>query len=232
MFYFYKIKDKYILKSDFLDKGFFTTRQSFLTSKEGIVLENRNDICEYLDVSELVSPVQVHSANVDFVRPGKTDYPNTDALILDNDKQAVFLNFADCTPVILYDKKQNIAAISHAGWRGTAEKIAPKTVLKMNSNPKDIIALIGPAISLSCYNVGEDVFEKLKSTVQNFEGLYRFFEGQMFVDLKAINARQLEETGVEIIDVCPYCTYLDNDMFFSYRKENATANRHNAVIRL
>ena len=39
---------------------------------------------------------------------------------------AIFLNFADCTPVILYDKKQNIGAIAHAGWRGTAQKLHRK----------------------------------------------------------------------------------------------------------
>ena len=42
----------------------------------------------------------------------------------------------------------------------------------------------------------------------------------------------LNEFGVEKIDICPYCTCCDNDIFFSYRKENATTNRHSAVIKL
>lgn len=238
MFYFDKINNKVILKSDYLIgiKGFFTTKDSFFTTKdadlEKITEENKKTIGEYLNISNFVSPVQTHSCNVDFVKPDKYDYPDTDALILDNDRQAVFLNFADCTPVILYDKKQKIAAVSHAGWRGTAKKIVPKTIKKMNSNPADIIAIIGPAISLCCYNVGKDVFNELKSSVDNFEGLYKLVNEQIFVDLKAINERQMREIGVRFIDVCPYCTCCDNDMFFSYRKENATTNRHNAVIRL
>ena len=52
------------------------------------------------------------------------------------------------------------------------------------------------------------------------------------VDLKGINARQLQEVGVEKIDICPYCTSCNNDLFFSYRKENKTTNRHSAVIKL
>ncbi len=238
MFYFDKISGKNILKSDLiLDiENFFTTRESVIKSSEqdmeDVIANNKRLICNYLGVNELVSPVQTHSANVQFAEIGKIDYPDTDAIILNNKKQAVFLNFADCTPVILYDKKQRIAAIAHAGWRGTVQKIAVKTIEKMKSNPKDIQAVIGPAISVCCYNVGQEVFEQLKCSVNNFEGLYRLKNSELYVDLKEINARQLKEFGVKEIDVCPYCTYCDNDIFFSYRKENATTNRHSAVIKL
>lgn len=234
MFYFDTIQGKTILKSDFLNgvEHFFTTRETIIKSKEAdmsdLVEENKKLICDYLKIKELIHPSQTHSANIDFAQTGKFVYPETDGLILNNKEQAIFLNFADCTPVILYDIKQKIGAISHAGWRGTAQKIAPKTVEKMNSNPKDIIAVIGPAISLCCYEVGEEVFEQLKATVNNFDGLHN---GKK-VDLKGINARQLEEIGVEKIDICPYCTCCNNDLFFSYRKENGTTNRHSAVLKL
>lgn len=234
MFYFDFIDEKRILKSDYLPdlNHFFTTRDTVIRSKELDVDDNISLICKYLNTDELISPTQTHSANVDFTKVGKSDYPETDALILDNYKQAVFLNFADCTPVILYDKKRHIAAIAHAGWRGTAQKIVQKTFEKMNSNPEDIIAVIGPAISIYCYNVGEDVYNQLKATVNDFDGLSRIKNDEIFVDLKGINARQLNELGITEIDVCPYCTCCDNDIFFSYRKENGTTNRHSAVVRL
>ena len=238
MFYFDEINGKKILKSDLLEgvTHFFTTRESVIYSKEPemaeLVEHNRELIKNFLKVDELVFPNQTHSANVAFTKVGKTEYPETDALILDNNSQAIFLNFADCTPIILYDKKQNIAAISHAGWRGTVQKIAPKTVETMNSNPNDILAVIGPAIYKCCYNVGDNVFNQLKETVDDFTGLYSQKNDLLFVDLKGINARQLREIGIDKIDVCPYCTSCDNDMFFSYRKQNATTSRHSAVIRL
>ena len=184
----------------------------------------------------LISPKQTHTSHVEIAKEGKSDYPDTDGLILNNKEQAVFLNFADCTPVILYDKKQNYGAVVHAGWRGTAGKIAAKAAEKMikefGSNPQELTAVIGPAISLCCYNVGDEVFEKLKATVTDFEGLYEIRNGEKFVDLKNINTRQLKEAGIQEIDVCPYCTCCDNDMSFSYRKENATTNRHSAVLKL
>ena len=101
------------------------------------------------------------------------------------------MNFADCTPLIIYDEKLNIGAVSHAGWRRTAGKIASLTVKKMSenfsSNPEDLKAAIGPAISCCCYNVGEDVFEKLTSTVQDRDGIFEERNGEFFVDLKEIN---------------------------------------------
>lgn len=244
MFYFDNINGKKVLKSDYIkdSQAFFTTREICIKSKdetlEDEIRNNKKDICKYLKISEnnLLSPTQTHTANIDVAIETKHAYPETDALILKDKNIGIFLNFADCTPVILYDESQKIGAIAHAGWRGTAQRIAPLTVEEMiskyNSKPEDIIALIGPAIGFCCYNVGEEVFEKLSKTVNNFEGLSEIREGNIFVDLKNINRRQLEEIGVKRIDVCPYCTVHDNDKFFSYRKENATTNRHSAVLKL
>lgn len=244
MFYFDEISGKKVLKSDLLKnvEHFFTTRESVIKTKdvefENLVLENKKIICDYLDIplGNLVTPSQTHTNNVEIVEKIKKSYPDTDGLILNNFEDAIFLNFADCTPLVFYDKRLNIGAVSHAGWRGTVGKIGPVTVEKMikefGSNPSDIQALIGPAISMCCYNVGDEVLDKLRVTVRDFSGLFEKRDGEIFVDLKNINRQQLIEIGVKEIDVCPYCTVCDNDMFFSYRKENATTNRHSAVLKL
>ncbi len=245
MFYFEKINGKRILKSSLIKgaQAFFTTREICICDKgtevnEDEINRNKKQIADYLGIESqnLVFPTQTHSTNIAVASISQKDYPDTDGLILTRPDLAIFLNFADCTPVILYDEKQNIGAVSHAGWRGTAGKIAGMTVEKMkneyNSNPSDIVALIGPAIGFCCYDVGEEVFEKLSASVSDFSGLYEIREGKIFVDLKNINKRQLEETGVECIDVCPYCTVHNNDLFYSYRNENGTTLRHSAVLKL
>ena len=245
MFYFENIEGKRILKSDLIKnaQAFFTTRDICICDKgagldQDEITRNKKLIADYLGIGSksVVSPTQTHSTNVDVARISQYDYPDTDGLILTNNNLGIYLNFADCTPVILYDEKQNIGAVSHAGWRGTAGKIAGMTVEKMknefNSNSADIVALIGPAIGFCCYDVGEEVFEKLSTTVTDFSGLYEIREGKIFVDLKNINKRQLEESGIERIDVCPYCTVHNNDLFYSYRNENGTTLRHSAVLKL
>lgn len=210
MFYFDNYNGEKVLKSDFLNEvtAFFTLRGNH-------------------EPNIGVTPKQVHGDNIEFVDERK-DYPDTDGLILTKPKQACYLRFADCTPLIFYNPKTKIGAVSHAGWRGTALKIGVKTVEKMGGNPKDVIAVIGPAIGRCCYEVSDDVRDKLLATVCNTEGL---IDGKN-VDLKKINARQLEETGIEKIDICPYCTSCNNDMFYSYRKENGTPNRHFAFLML
>ena len=71
-------------------------------------------------------------------------------------------------------------------------------------------------------------------SVKNNSGLYKFRDGKIYVDLKEMNKRQLMEEGIkeENIDVCPYCTSCDNNLFYSYRKEGATTNRHSVIIKL
>ena len=96
------------------------------------------------------------------------------------------------------------------------------------TKPENIIVLIGAAISKCCYDVSEEVKDILLDTVKNPTGLY---EGKN-VDLKGINAQQLLEIGVKNIDICPYCTSCNNDLFYSYRKENGTKERHYAVLKL
>ncbi len=213
MFYFDKVNSKRVLKSSLLDCAYFTTRGF---KPEDILLES----------GRLIKPEQTHSDHVEFVDE-RCEYSDTDGLILTNTNDTIYLRFADCTPLVFYDTKQKIGAVSHAGWRGTAAGIGVKTIEKMNSNPEDIIAIIGPAISICCYEVSEEVRGKLLDTVKNTSGLYE----NRNVDLKKINARQLEEIGVKTIDICPYCTSCSNDLFYSYRKENGTTKRHFAVLR-
>lgn len=246
MFYFDHIEGKKILKSDYIKgaEAFFTTRDLCICDKSEkenqhpVVGDNRILVANYLNIDEnkLISPIQTHSKNIDIVNPTKYNYPDCDGLILAQKEIAIYLNFADCTPIIFWDEKNNVIAVSHAGWRGSAERISVLTLEKMNeffgSNPRDIIVLIGPAIGFCCYDVGEDVYHKLSKTVNNFDGLYEIREGKIFVDLKNINKQQLLESGVEKIDVCPYCTVHNNDLFYSYRNETKTTLRHSAVVKL
>ncbi len=221
MFYFDEVNGKKVLKSTVLDgvNHFFTTRGYALS-----------DVVS----GELVHPTQTHTSHIEIAQTGKSDYPDTDGMILTNKEQTLYLNFADCTPLIFYDFDKKIGAVSHAGWRGTAGMIGVKTVEKMRDEfgCKNIKCAIGPAIGFCCYNVGEDVHRQLMATVKNSDGLFEIQSGEIFVDLKNINKRQLEEAGLTEIDVCPYCTVCNNDLFYSYRKENGTKSRHHAVLKL
>ena len=104
-----------------------------------------------------------------------------------------------------------------------------------STEPKNITALIGPAISMNNYQVGDDVFIQIKSSLKlQYNDFYRFdkIANKYNVDLKTVNLHQLEELGVSRIDKCNYCTYDSIDVFFSYRRENGKTARHSAILKL
>ena len=247
MFYFETINNKKILKSDFLTKAqhLFTTRETVVTPKDITGLNelcetNLEEIAKYLNIikENIISPVQTHSSNIQIAKKGHC-YPDTDALILEDNDIAVLLNFADCTPVILYDESNNTGAVVHAGWRGTAASIVEKTVKFMqkrySTKPENITAIIGPAISMNNYEVDKNVFEQLSKTLnKNYSDYFNYNNqtGKYNIDLKTINYHQLEELGILRIDKCNYCTYDSVDVFFSYRKEHGNTARHSAILKL
>ncbi len=77
---------------------------------------------------------------------------------------ALAVSIADCTPILIYDKKNKIIAGVHSGWRGTYKRILEKTIRKMlkefNSDPQNIIAYLGPSICQKHYEVGDEVAKK------------------------------------------------------------------------
>lgn len=181
-----------------------------------------------MGVESFIRPKQVHGDHIE-IDPTQDEGFEADAVILTEKGRGLVMNFADCTPIILFDPVLNIAAGGHAGWRGTAALIAQKTTQKMielGSAPENIRAAIGPCISKCCFEVTKEVVEALQP--------YTVFEpkGDKFlVDLKETNRRQLEAVGVKNIDILPNCTVCENARFFSYRLTK-TDKRHNIILAL
>ena len=233
MFFADVVKGKKVIKSTLMTEVemFFTTREICIFSKDEDMGYNKRIVEEYLGV-KLATNHPVHGIDVAEVVDGKYFYEDVDGLLLKKG-MAGFLNFGDCVPLVFY--VNGVAIISHAGWRGTAKSMAKVSVKKMiegtGCRAEDIKAVIGPSICYQCYEVGKEVFEELFKTVKNKDGLFKKENGKYFVDLKGINKRQLEESGVMMFDVCPYCTNCGEKMFYSYRYEK-TGYRHSAVVKV
>ncbi len=100
-----------------------------------------------------------------------------DALITNQPRLLLAVQVADCLPILLLDPKQRVVAAVHAGWRGTARRIAEKTVGEMQARfgcrPRDLRAAIGPGIHACCYEVGREVVEAFESQFPYWEKLVR-----------------------------------------------------------
>lgn len=183
-----------------------------------------------------IMPKQEHTANIAIVEniwDAKKDFKETDGIIITVPNIPVILCFADCVPIILYSKKDNVLAVLHAGWRGTAAGIVKKTckilINDMGIAPQNIKGAIGACISKEHFEVSKEIKTALEYSL---DGNYDDIFGDNKADLKKINAYQAFETGIMDIDIMEYCTCDNNDLFYSYRKENQTPKRHGVIAQL
>lgn len=185
---------------------------------------------------------QVHSADVVAVTSksiGRHWLARADAMITDRTEMPLTMRFADCTPILLYDPQHHAIGIAHAGWRGTVQQVAAKTIQAMqtaySTDPRVVQAAIGPSIGPEKYQVGEEVVAAVQESFGTLDGLVRRAEdGTAYLDLWAANRRSLEQAGIrpEHIEVAGICTATRTDEFYSHRAERGKTGRFCAVIAL
>lgn len=180
---------------------------------------------------------QVHEDLIIVKTNKKPSFPTADAIITDQKNIALAIKTADCVPIFLYDPKNHIIAAVHAGWRGTALKIAKKALLKMEhffkTDFNDVAAFIGPAIGACCYEVGKEVYEHMHFIGKSRQDYFgRLKNGNFMMDLKGINAHIIEQEGVpfENIEVSDLCTKCRADLFHSHRRDGIKAGRNISFI--
>jgi len=191
------------------------------------ILKNRDEfIKEFNENLKFVNVKQIHSdkiINIDEYNllNGWIELPiEADGMV--TTKKGVILSIltADCLAIIAVDEKKGIIGAVHAGWRGTKKQIASKLIKKMKSlgsNPKDIKCAISPGICGNCYEVGYDVIKNFKDYPTAIKPKDN---GKWLFDNKEANVIQLLNSGIlkDNIEISNYCTYCNNDKFFSYRK--------------
>ena len=144
--------------------------------------------------------------------------------LITNEPEVVLTVFsADCTPVLLYDPVARAVGAVHAGWRGTALKIAGKAVMRMTeefgSRPENIRAAIGPCISQCCFETDADVPNAMREAFgEAAEASVHPVGEKYYVNLKALNALALRQAGVCQIDIAEECTACQPDRFWSHRR--------------
>lgn len=142
---------------------------------------------------------------------------------------------ADCTCIGLWDPQKKVKALAHSGWRGTLEKVVPKTIEKMvemGSNPEDILVSMGPSIGKKSLEIGEDCISKFKKYLAENEFkdqiaiTYNKETGKYNIDISSIIIDQLLKSGIDIkkIKFNKYDTYSSVSEegvydFHSYRRD-------------
>lgn len=204
------------------------------------VMENYRLVAEDLGfpLEMAVLSRQTHTDNIRVVTredAGKglvreSDIFDTDGLMTKEKGIPLVVFTADCVPILLCDTKRPAVAAVHAGWRGTVQDIGGKAVRKMQeqfgSDPKDILAVIGPSIGPCHFSFGPEAPEYFPAEFCKPQ------EDGYLVDLWAMNKSLLLAQGVleEHIEVAEVCTVCHAEEFYSYRTHKEHTGRQAAII--
>ncbi len=185
------------------------------------------------DIKNITIARQIHETEVKRVTKadcgrGVTEerYPEGYDGLLTNEAGVLLTTLhADCVPIYFLDVEKRAVALSHAGWRGTVDGMAEKTVNRMaeefGSKAENILVGIGPAISKCCFEVSEDVKDEFEKKLPFSTAFIEKGEneGKFYIDLKAVNREILIKMGIkaENIEVSEECTKCLRDKFFSHR---------------
>ena len=229
---------KFLYKNNILDlngyfnsKGLYAGFISKLYGNPGFKNPSRKKVLNEifnalnLDIKNAAFQNQMHTSNVAVITKGskfvgkidKEDViQNNDAMIT-NEKNIIITAWgADCTPVYFYDKENKVIALAHSGREGTKKNIVKNVIEKLinrySSNPKYIIAVLGPGICGNCYQINNKIATEFES-----EFIFENDKG-IFLDIKKKIKRQLNEMGIKIVADTNICTKCD-ERFYSYRRE-------------
>lgn len=208
-----------------------------------VVQINRTRVAAAMEVAPdaLIGVHQVHSGDAVVVQTPSQNGQTADAVVTDKPGLALTILTADCQPVLFADAKAGVIGAAHAGWRGALDGVLDATLDAMESlgaQRADTVAVIGPCISQSAYEVGQEFFDAFTAQDPNYQ---QFFvngaqPGKMQFDLPSFGVHCLRQAGVKQASWIRHCTYNDPDRFYSYRRathaQEADYGRLISAIRL
>ncbi len=144
-----------------------------------------------------------------------------DALITNRPNTPIGILTADCAPIFIFDKKKKMIAAIHAGWKGAYKGIIKKVIkfmIKKGCSTDNIIAVVGPCISLKNYEVKQDFIKKFIKKDRNNRIFFKTIKNKKFFNLNKYIYSQLKSLDIKKIDIINKDTFNIKNNFFSARR--------------
>ncbi len=195
---------------------------AFFTERD--VSISHENILNLSKFKQIYMPVQKHTDRVKLLL-SLDDLKTSavaDAVVTNLPGVLIGIKTADCVPILLSTTMGSPVAAVHAGWRGTAMGILKKTIATMinrfSVSADDILIAIGPSIRACCYEVGQEVAEKISLVAESGEYIIKT-KDKLFVDLARANIAQALLMGVPEKNIWDSgeCTCCQQHRFYSYR---------------
>lgn len=234
-----------------VSKGIYDSLNTSIIKEDPLenVRRNLDLVCSAvgIDYTRLVFSDQVHGDNIRVVTEadiGKgltlpSDIEDADGLMTNVPGVPLITFYADCVSLFFLDTKNKAIAVTHSGWKGTVLKIGSKTIKQMGevygTKPEDCLVGIGPSIGPECFEVGPEVAEEFRNAFDNWAEFIEPYGKEKFkIDLWKANKLLLMKLGIPEgnITVSGMCTKCNEDMFFSYRRDNGRTGSLSAIMEL
>jgi len=177
-----------------------------------------------LNQKRIFFPKQIHSTNILEI----TEFRNSlfefkcDGTFTKLKNLFLGVRTADCLPILVYIKREKIIGAIHAGWKGSVNGILfkfLKNFLDQGIKSEEIFIAIGPHIKSCCYEVKDEVINKVKKYYPNWQNLILLKNNKVFLDLTQLNLFQalsleIPENNIWISQDCTYCL---NNLYWSHR---------------
>ena len=186
------------------------------------VASNREAVRAALGVPALVTMRQVHGGDVTVVDEPPSHVVEADALVTRSPGLALVVQVADCTPILMWDRRAGVVAAVHAGRRGLAVGVLPgalQTMAGLGARPDRVYAVIGPSICPEHYQVPDTMRAEVDAAAPGSAATTA--SGAPALDIRAGLLAQLHAAGVRRWMVMPQCTAETAD-YYSYRRDGTT----------
>ena len=132
---------------------------------------------------------------------------------------------ADCPPVFVSKKDGSMVGLAHAGWRGLASGVIENLIKSFDSDSHNLVVHLGPAISASYFEVGDEVKSLYLSKNKNFKRAFSIKHNKNYLDLYDAARVVLESFEIKSISGGDRCTFQESSDFFSYRRDGINSGR-------
>ena len=174
-------------------------------------------------VDSVATMHQVHGHDVVWVDVAGTQ-PKADALLTDVVGLGLLVRVADCVPVVLAVPDEQLVGVVHSGRPGLVAGVVPAAVDALRERGATRVeAWVGPRVCGRCYELPADLAAEVADAVPEARSTTSW--GTPAADIGAGVMAQLSDRGVVVHDVGAGLCTMEDERFFSYRREGDSSGR-------
>ncbi|WP_163530427.1 peptidoglycan editing factor PgeF [Halobacillus ihumii] len=214
---------------------------------EADVLRNRKELANDLGIplAQWVMGQQVHGTGIHVVKQedaGRGAFAkeqtiaDVDGLITNQKDLLLTAFYADCVPLLFIDPEAEWIGIAHAGWKGTVHDMTERMVNALTSqgaSAENMRMVIGPSIGERNYEVDHHVIRHIPEAYKKKVSIPKGSD-KYLLDLKELNRQTALDAGLRESHIYKtnLCTYEEDELFYSHRRDHGKTGRMLAYIGL